>query len=256
MKSTISLLLTLFVCSYSFAQFPKLWKTGKTKEINGYSILREEGSGRTTPYIYFTDSQQLVNDILNDSKNEMWQPEKTEQALAASALVSGYLYIHISTQSVEESNTEHYSVIIHNLNNEEIYRKRLDPSVPNYEIVEHMTIWNNYAVLSIPADVIPPFRVFTINHFTSNDKHKKKVYLVQKADDTNKYDTQKSSQDTEQQNGVQFEINEIVWLVLEGEKVEAKVIAISGSRCRVEYLNNKGKTKSATVSVSDLTKMD
>ena len=53
-----------------------------------------------------------------------------------------------------------------------------------------------------------------------------------------------------------FEINEIVWLELDGDRVEAKILNSRGEKFRVEYLNKKGKTKSATVSAGELTKMD
>jgi hypothetical protein len=254
MKSTISLLLTLFVCSYSFAQFPNIWKTGKTKEINGYSILREEGAGRSTPYIYFTDQETLINDAIEDAESEMWTQDKKETRLAVLSSTSGLLHFQVVGSTIEEGNTKHFSIIIQSLSGEELFRKRLDSSVPDYEVTDYGTLWTNYDVVFIPLDAAPPFRVFAINHYQSDVKYKKKVYLVQKEDDKNKYDTNKSSDDTEGQDGAKFEINEIVWLVLEEGSVEAKVIASSGSRYRVEFLNNKGKTKSATVSDSNLTK--
>ncbi len=255
-KSIITILLAIATVSFSYAQFPKLWKTGKTKEINGYSILREEGAGRSTPYIYFTDQETLINDAIEDAESEMWTQEKKETRLSVLSSTSGLLHFKVVGSTIEEGNTKHFSIIIQSLSGEELFRKRLDSSVPDYEVTDYGTLWTNYDVVYIPLDAAPPFRVFVINHYQTDVKYKKKVYLVQKEDDTNKYDTNKSSDDTEGQGGAKFEINEIVWLVLEEERVEAKVIASSGSRCRVEYLNNKGKTKLVTVSDRDLVKIN
>jgi hypothetical protein len=255
-KSIITILLATLTVSFNYAQFPTLWKTGKTKEINGYSILREEGAGRSTPYIYFTDQETLINDAIEDAESEMWTQDKKETRLAVLSSTSGLLHFQVVGSTIEEGNTKHFSIIIQSLSGEELFRKRLDSSVPDYAVTDYGTFWTNYDLVFIPLDAAPPFRVFAINHYQTDVKYKKKVYLVQKEDDTNKYNTNKSPDDAEENVVTQFEINEIVWLVLEGEKVEAKVIASSGSRYRVEFLNNKGKTKSATVSDSNLTKKD
>lgn len=76
----------------------------------------------------------------------------------------------------------------------------------------------------------------------SQNKKKNEINLSKEDDDNDLVDS--------------FKINEKAWYNIDGKRIEVTIINVSGSRYRVEFLNNKGKTKSATVSDSNLTKND
>jgi len=76
----------------------------------------------------------------------------------------------------------------------------------------------------------------------SQNKKKNEINLSKDDDDNDLVDS--------------FKINEKVWYNIDGKRIEATIINVSGERYRIEYLNKKGATKSVNVSSDELIKMD
>lgn len=242
--------LGVFFCSGSKAQFPKLWKTGKAKEINGYSILREVGAGQGTPYIYFEDRETLLTEAQQRAEVEMWTPEEKASEISALNNITGLLRLKIVRSSIEGGDTENFSVIIQDMDGQEIHRERLESSVPDGEVHQYGTFWNNHATLAIPKSVELPVRVFIIDHFQTDPKYTRTVYVVQKGERAERNRSPRVPNDRSESS---FKIGDRVQWMDGTESRQGYITNLSGTRCAIEYQTSKGKTKSTVLSLSDLT---
>ena len=241
-----------FFVSALQAQFPKLWKTGKVKDIGGYSILREEGPRLATPYIYFEGREGLMEDMQSRAEMEMWTPEEIQGRLSALEGIVGYVHLKIVGSSIEAANTENFSVIIQDMDGNELYRERLEPSVPDYEVLDLHTSWTNYGSVSVPGSVSLPFRVFIVDHYQTEPEYKRRVYVVSQGELRASPNQSESARNKGAEVLINVSVGDRVRWMDSGTELEGVVSNVSGSRCAIEYQNAKGKTKTAVLSVTDV----
>lgn len=249
------ILLFWLVSSPSLAQFPTFWKTGKTKEIKGYSILREEGEGRSTPYIYYEDTKYRLSQLQIRAESEMWEESKRMANEIGIKGSSGLLKLKIIGKTIEAGNSENFTVIVKSIEGEELFRQRLEPSVPDYKIINGVTYWNNYPSVVLPAGITPPFRVFTIDSYWNDPKTKKKTYLIQKLGEEKTLQPPISSE-ANNSGALKYRIGERVIITEDGQEKSVTIVNASNGRYRVEFQSNKGKTKSLTVYEREIERLD
>ncbi len=249
------ILLFWLVSNPSFAQFPTLWKTGKAKEIKGYSILREEGLGRSTPYIYYEDTKYRLSQLEIRAESEMWEESKRRANEIGIMGSSGIIKLKITASTIEAGDTDNFTVIVKSIEGEELFRQRLESSVPDYSIINGITYWTNYASLVLPSGITPPFRVFTIDSYWNEPKTKKKTYLIQKLGEEKTLQPPISSE-VNNSGALKYRIGERVIITEDGQEKSVTIVNASNGRYRVELQSNKGKTKSLTVYEREIERLD
>jgi hypothetical protein len=183
-------ILTLFFVLFGFSitatnkntsndEFPTLWKTGKIKQIKGHNILREFGSGYSTPYVMYETKEQLIEDAKKRAKVEMWTNDSLEKHIFyLQSFEGGKITLKIVAGSIQQANTKNFTVIIQDINEVELFRETLLESIPSYEVSGTSTLWYNYGFVYLKNKVELPVRVFTINSTYSDEKYSKTIYLI------------------------------------------------------------------------------
>jgi hypothetical protein len=159
--------------------FPTLWKTGKVKNIKGHNILREFGSGYSTPYLFYETKEQLIEEAKMRAKVQMWTNDSLEKHISyLQVFEGGRITLKIVANSIEQANTKYITLIIKDINEVELFRQTLSESIPSYIVSGTSTLWYNYDIVYLKNKVELPIRVFAINSFYSDEKYSKTVYLI------------------------------------------------------------------------------
>lgn len=152
------------------------WKEGQTKFIYGHNITRIEGSGNySATNIYFKSQEDLLNDAKIKAHNEMWTEKERVQKIESISSTGGFIYLYILRTTIDAGNTENFQMIFANEFGDEVARRSLSHSIPDYSIVSSLTYWYNIGVVSVPKDLTPPFYVYVIDRLSKPSKYWFKV---------------------------------------------------------------------------------
>lgn len=173
-KYTLFILSFLFFSTIAFGQLDdnllkQNWKVGKINKINSFEILRIEGkndmSGVTN--VGYKSLDQLIAKVKIDSEKQMWTKEKEAEKIKIYEDIAqgGVIDLYLKRLSIGAANTEMFTLIIKDSNEEELYREELDDSIPNPE----GSYWWNYAGIYIPKKIKGKIYIYIIDKLNSEN---------------------------------------------------------------------------------------
>ena len=184
MKTSILVASMVMMATIGLGQklFPTLWKTGKSKIILGHEILREQGNGRSSPYIYFESYEQKLADLEKKASVQMWAEEDKKQKIESLTKYGkgGSIGVKTFASSLDEAKVDNFTMIVQDMDGKELYRSKLKEEVPSYSVVSWSTSWGSFAVEYLPENIKTPFRLYLVNSYYSDEKYSKVVYLIKK----------------------------------------------------------------------------
>ncbi len=142
------------------------WKPNKEKEIYGNAILRLEGKNdkRGITNIGYRTLKQVLKDIKTLSENEMWTSEKKERELTTHETIAagGMIDLYITRQTINEANTDVFTVIINDENGKEVFRKVLKDDIPEAPSSAN-SFWWNYTSIPIKPLLNGKYHIYIID---------------------------------------------------------------------------------------------
>lgn len=135
----------------------------EASQIKGYSVKRLSGRhkyGGVTKVEYYSLTQ-LIDELKEDAEKQMWPPGKLETSINSykSFYKGGLVRLYIERITIGAANTEYFSIIIKDLNEDELYRVELDSDIPSYSSDN----WWNYGYVYVNKKIKAPFYVYVID---------------------------------------------------------------------------------------------
>jgi hypothetical protein len=132
-------------------------------QIKGYSVKKLSGKhkyGGVTK-VEYQSLTDLIAEAKKESQKEMWTKEKLQSRVDAykSACIGGKIRLDIERTTIGSANTEMFSIIIKDINENELYRVNLDSSIPNYSSEN----WWNIGFCYIDIRIKAPFYVYVVD---------------------------------------------------------------------------------------------
>lgn len=178
MKRIFILLLLSLILNESMSQtFPKLWGKGKEKTVDGHLILKEAGGG--SPYISWKSKETYKEETIKRSKKELWSADSLQKELnfIDEKASGGILYIYVVRLTAVAANTDNFTLIVFSAEDKELFRKKFDSNVANFEIIGKETYWKNYGAMFIPVELKTPFKFIIIDGLSDLDKENY-IYVI------------------------------------------------------------------------------
>ena len=160
--------------------FPKTWKTKKTIKLYGHDITREQGSGRSTPYINYKTLDQMKKEYKELSSAQMWPADSLDKVynFLDKKAKGGRIEVELTANTVKNANTKNLTLIIQDKEGNELKREQLKNNIPSVSSAGSYVICTSYDTYYISFEIEIPFKVFLINSIYSNPKYSKTVYSI------------------------------------------------------------------------------
>lgn len=120
----------------------------------------------TKPEVKWENHSELVSDLKQKSKREMWTEDELERKLTALP-DGGYLYITVKALTIDAANPKYWRFIVQDHNGNEILRQDGDDVVANYEVTGTETIWSSIDLVGVDQRLDKSFNVFVIDRVDS-----------------------------------------------------------------------------------------
>ncbi|MCI1265107.1 MAG: hypothetical protein LKG19_00950 [Saprospiraceae bacterium] len=132
-------------------------------QIKGYSIKKLSGKhkyGGVTK-IEYQSLAQLIDEAKKQSEKEMWPKEKLQSTIDVykSGWKGGLVRLYIERTTIGSANTEMFSIIMKDTNENELFRVELDSDIPEYSSDN----WWNYGYAYIDKRIKVPFYVYVVD---------------------------------------------------------------------------------------------
>ncbi|PHR49845.1 MAG: hypothetical protein COA32_01540 [Fluviicola sp.] len=134
-------------------------------QIKRYSVEKISGKhkyGGATK-IQYKSLFQLLSEIEKKAKKEMWTYEEKKSKIDAykSFYKGGEIRLDIERTTLGAANTKYFSIIIKDLDENELYRKDLDSNIP--ETPKSNDYWWNISIEGIDKRIRAPFYVYVVD---------------------------------------------------------------------------------------------
>jgi hypothetical protein len=134
-------------------------------QIKSYSIRKISGKhkyGGVTK-IEYKSLSQILSETEKKAKKEMWTSEDLQSKLEAykSLYIGGQIRLDIERTTIGAANTEYFSIIIKDLDENELYRVDLDSDIP--ETPNSNDYWWNISIEGIDKRIRAPFYVYIVD---------------------------------------------------------------------------------------------
>jgi hypothetical protein len=184
MKKIIGLIFFSLLANSTYSQIDSNlmdsnWKVEKEKIIYGNNIIRLEGKngiGGVTN-VGFKSKDYLIAEIEKKAEREMWPLEKKNSTieLYKDENFGGVAYLYIKRLTLEAANTDKFTVIVKDSNENEIYRKELKSDIP--EVPSNDRYWWNYAGTPINVALKGKVYIYIIDRLGNDDNFKFKFEI-------------------------------------------------------------------------------
>jgi len=168
MRELTTIFSFIFFVIAAFAQnaedLPKSnWALGKEKVFYGNSIARLEGKNKgEVTNIAFKTFEQLNEDVQGKAEEKGWTEDQTQMQLLGWEVMAsgGVVQLFISRKNADASDLQNFTVVIKNLDEEEIFSKKLDAqAAQGTDAVGH---WWNTALVVFPEATESDFYVYIL----------------------------------------------------------------------------------------------
>lgn len=132
-------------------------------QIKGYSVKKLSGKhkyGGVTK-IEYKSLAQLIDEVKVQSEKEMWQDGKLESTIDVykRAWKGGLVKMYIERNTIGAANTDMFSIIIKDTDENELHRAELENNIPNYSSDD----WWNFGYAYIEERIKTPFYVYVVD---------------------------------------------------------------------------------------------
>jgi len=138
-------------------------------KIKEYSIKRLQGSDEydCITNIYYKNLHQILSEINTKSVKEMWTAQEKQTKIEAYkfSCKGGQINLHINRLSLGSANTNMFSIIIKDCNENELFRYNFDSSLPSYGSSGY---WRNYGICFVNKTIKAPFYVYVIDKMSDS----------------------------------------------------------------------------------------
>jgi hypothetical protein len=116
-----------------------------------------------TTRIEYKSLYQLLGEVETQAKKEMWTDQQKLSKLNGYKMLAkgGQLRLDIERNTIGGANTQHFSMIVKDMEENEIYRVDLDHSIP--ETPSGNDYWWNISIEHIEKRIKPPFYVYVVD---------------------------------------------------------------------------------------------
>ena len=154
------LLLLPVIC---FAQ--KVHKTPK-QDLDDPQVYNITKNGRGLTSSQFTKIKYksynvLLNELYHQKETELWDEQKLQSEIELLPS-GGQLTLRIMRTTIESANTSWFSVVVRDINGNELHRERLKSSVA--EFTAGVSGWWNIGIVRIPIEIQSGTEIFVIDH--------------------------------------------------------------------------------------------
>ena len=160
------LLITLFlsvVFNISFGQ--KLYKKPKQdpEDPRVYDITKNGPSALNPEYtkIRYVPYDRILKELYRKKDAELWSADKFDSEMKLLP-AGGKLTLLINRSTMEEANTNSFSVLLRDVDGNELFQKKLDHGIAQFS--SGAEGWWTIAVIFIPVEIQSGTRVFVIDH--------------------------------------------------------------------------------------------
>ena len=134
-------------------------------QIKSYSIRKISGKhkyGGVTK-IEYKSLSQILSETEKKAKKEMWTSEDLQSKLESykSIYIGGQIRLDIERITIGSANTEYFSIIIKDIDENELYRVDLDSDIP--ETPNSNDYWWNISIKGIDKRIRAPFYVYIVD---------------------------------------------------------------------------------------------
>jgi len=135
-------------------------------QIKGYSVKKisgkHNGYGEKTE-IEYQSLPQILAETKKESEKEMWTKEhfQSEIKMEKFIYVGGQIILHIERTTIGSANTEFFTIIIKDSDENEILRKTLKSDIPDPSYSNDT--WRNFALCSVDKRIKTPFFVYVVD---------------------------------------------------------------------------------------------
>ena len=131
--------------------------------IKGYSVKKLSGKhkyGGVTK-IEYKSCQQLIDEVKERADKQMWANEVLQSNLDfyKRTCKAGQVILYIERTTIGSANTEYFTIIIKDKNENELYRKELENDIPEYS----SDWWWNYGYAYLDKRIKAPFYVYVVD---------------------------------------------------------------------------------------------
>jgi len=140
-------------------------------KIRGFSTTLLSGEhtfgGRTS--IVYESIFQILKEVEDNSKNQMWTPQEKERKIKAylNEYRGGRITLKIERKDIDQANTEWFSIIIKDLNEQEKYRFKLKNDIPETPISDDY--WWNLSIVGLHDRIELPFYVYIVDEVSNTN---------------------------------------------------------------------------------------
>jgi hypothetical protein len=173
---TLALVLLTQVVAFSQSDIKKIsassWAPGSSKVIYGSEIKKLEGKNGTfqgITNVAFRSPEYFRDDYKKTAAEEMWTSEQLEDALneIENSYPGGMVVLYILRSTRGSADTDNFTIIIKNSNEEEIFRETLEDDFPEYS---NGNYWN-FGYVSITEKLTGKNYIYVVDAFgDSNNK--------------------------------------------------------------------------------------
>tara|TARA_B110000046_G_C13004294_1_gene403617 strand:- start:1797 stop:2396 length:600 start_codon:yes stop_codon:yes gene_type:complete len=156
----------------------KKWKVGKTRMAYGLEVVKLEGevSVYSMTNIGFESYEYRLETINKTAKKEMWTEAKLEKELKFyEHYKGGLIHLRIGRSSIGAGNTEYFTIIVKDLDENEISRRTLGsdiPSVPTGAGGADVRLWRNYGGEYLEEKIPANFYVYVVDALSDAPPYK------------------------------------------------------------------------------------
>lgn len=149
-------------------EMPKHKNPKPTKDENVLDVTKNHGT-----FITYQTPAELQTKFDKEAALKMWSAEQKAKE-AESIPAGGSLTLTIGRLSIESADTRWFTIVVQDEAGKETFRKELDRSVANATHGGGLTVWNNLALVYLPAPLKTGYRVFVIDAISK----KRHEYLI------------------------------------------------------------------------------
>ena len=149
-------------------------------QIKGYSVKLISGKhkyGKTE--VQYQSLSQLFAEQKAKAEKEMWSEEKLQSVIKElkTTSVGGWIRLDISRRTIGAANTEYFTIIVKDTEENEIFRKTLDSDIPNAPLSSSGNWWN-IVFCSINVKIKAPFYIYIIDALLGEEPFKFEVTVL------------------------------------------------------------------------------
>jgi hypothetical protein len=158
------------------------WSISVEKVIYENTITRVQGINniKGVTNLGFQTFEQKKNYILKKAENEMWTDEKKNDLIKSYEKIAsgGIFHLYLTRLTIEAANTKMFTLIIKDSNdNQELFRKELDKSLPQLPSIGS-DYWWNYSNICLSYKISGRVFVYIIDKLdTETPRYKFQLYL-------------------------------------------------------------------------------